>query len=96
VRALYFGRVSRHGHVGGRLLPRDVARILQRAAAGLDPARYAGHSLRAGLATTAAKSGKTSWAIMRQGRWGSSAMLDRYVRAAELLNEDNAASGIGL
>jgi site-specific recombinase XerD len=93
-----FRSVSRHGRVGARLLPRDVARVLQRAAAaaGLDASRYAGHSLRAGLATTAAKSGKTSWAIMRQGRWGSSAMLDRYVRDAQLLDADNAAAGIGL
>lgn len=35
-------------------------------------------------------------AIMRQGRWRSRGMVDRYVRNAKLLDEDNAASGIGL
>ncbi|MEZ4339082.1 MAG: site-specific integrase [Sandaracinaceae bacterium] len=93
-----FRSVSRHGRVGGRLSGRDVARIVKRAAlrAGLDPADFAGHSLRAGLATSAAKAGKNDRAIMRQGRWRSRAMVDRYVRDAKLLDEDNAAAGIGL
>jgi integrase len=41
---------------GGRLGDKAVALIVKRAAqaAGLDPTRYAGHSLRAGLATSAA------------------------------------------
>ncbi|MCC6874246.1 MAG: site-specific integrase [Sandaracinaceae bacterium] len=92
-----FRSVSRHGRLGGRLSDRDVARIVQRTAlrAGLDPARYAGHSLRAGLATSAAKAGKRDRAIMKQGRWRSRAMVDRYVRDATLL-DDNAAAGIGL
>ena len=93
-----FRSVSRHGRLGARLSDRDVARIVQRTAlrAGLDPARYAGHSLRAGLATSAAKAGKRDRAIMKQGRWRSRAMVDRYVRDATLLDDDNAAAGIGL
>ena len=93
-----FRSVSRHGKVGERLGGRDVARIIKRTAlrAGLDPAELAGHSLRSGLATSAAKAGKNDRAIMRQGRWRSRAMVDRYVREAKLLDEDNAASGIGL
>lgn len=93
-----FRSVSRHGRVGARLSGRDVARIVKRAAlrAGLDPSDFAGHSLRAGLATSAAKAGKNDRAIMRQGRWRSRAMVDRYVRDAKLLDEDNAAAGIGL
>ena len=92
-----FRAVTRHGHVGARLQARDVARIIKRAAntAGLDPSEYSGHSLRAGLATTAARAGKADRTIMRQGRWASRSMVDRYVREATLF-EDNAAAGIGL
>jgi integrase len=92
-----FRSVSRHGR-GARLSGRDVARVVQRTAlcAGLDPSRYAGHSLRAGLATSAAKAGKRDRAMMKQGRWHSRAMVDRYVRDATLLDDDNAAARIGL
>jgi len=48
------------------------------------------------LATSAAKAGKSDRAIMRQGRWTSRSTVDRYVRDAQLLDSDNAASGIGL
>lgn len=51
-----FRPVDRHGHVGdGRLTGRSVAAIVKRMAAdaGLDPARFAGHSLRAGFVTEA-------------------------------------------
>lgn len=93
-----FRSVSRHGQVGAVLSGRDVARVVKRAAegAGLEAARYSGHSLRAGLATTAAKAGKADRAIMAQGRWASRTMVDRYVRDARLLDGDNAAAGIGL
>jgi integrase len=93
-----FRSVTRHGRLGARLSDRAVARIVQRTAlaAGLDPALYAGHSLRAGLATSAAKAGKRDRAIMKQGRWRSRAMVDRYVRDATLIDDDNAAAGIGL
>src|SRR2546428_4417356 len=52
-----FCRIDRHGRQhAGRLGDRAVARIVQRTAraAGLDPGSYAGHSLRSGLATSAA------------------------------------------
>jgi hypothetical protein len=47
-----FRAVDRHGRVGrGRMKAGSVARLIKRAAeaAGLDPASYAAHSLRAGL-----------------------------------------------
>jgi site-specific recombinase XerD len=91
--------VDKYGHIRGRRLHgHDVAALVKRAAdaAGLDPAAYSGHSLRAGLATTAAKSGKDDRRIMAQGRWTSRATLDRYVREARLLTDENAAHGIGL
>lgn len=92
-----FRSVSKHGHIGGQLDGRDVARLVKRraTAAGLDATRFSGHSLRAGLATAAARAGRTDRAIMRQGRWRSRATVDRYVREATLFDE-NAAAGIGL
>lgn len=86
----------------GRLTPnrldgRDVARVVQRAAkrAGVSTELLSGHSLRAGLATTAAKAGKSIAAIQAQTGHKSVAMVQRYVRAGTIF-EDNAASGIGL
>ena len=72
-------RSVKHGQVGGALCGRDVARIVQRTAAraGLDAREYSGHSLRAGLATSAAQAGKSDRAIMNQGRWSGRAMADR-------------------
>lgn len=72
-----------------------VNRAIKRAAKAAGLAGFSAHSLRAGLATAAAKAGKSDRAIMKQGRWKSRAMVDRYVRDATLF-EDNAASGIGL
>lgn len=56
-------------------------------------AMVSGHSLRAGLATTAALAGRSDRAIMLQGRWKSRTMVDRYVRTADAWRE-NAAAGL--
>ncbi|MDB4928633.1 MAG: integrase [Myxococcaceae bacterium] len=87
--------VDRHGRVGGRLDGRDVARTLKELAAraGLATGLVSGHSLRAGLATTAALAGRGDRAIMAQGRWKSRTMVDRYVRTADSWR-DNAAAGL--
>jgi len=93
-----FREVTRHGRLGtASLAGRSIARIVKRnaSAAGLDAARYSGHSLRAGLATAAAKAGKSTLAIMRQTGHKSADMVARYVRDASLF-DDNAAAGIGL
>ena len=53
-----FRGIDRHGHVQAeRLHPCSVARVVKRCAerAGLDPEKFAGHSLRAGFATTASQ-----------------------------------------
>jgi site-specific recombinase XerD len=94
------GRLFRslaRGKLGQALGDRAVARIVQRrvAAAGFDASHYAGHSLRAGLATTAARAGKEDRRIMEQGRWSGRAMLDRYVRDARIDDEHNATAGLG-
>jgi integrase len=93
-----FREVTRHGQVkAAPLAGGSIARIVKRSAqaAGLDSAKFSGHSLRAGLATAAAKAGKTTHAIMRQTGHRSANMVARYIREASLF-EDNAASGIGL
>jgi integrase len=91
-----FRGVSRHGKVQGRLSGYAVALIVKRyaAAGGLDPARYAGHSLRAGLATAAAIGGASERAIMNQTGHKSVTMVRRYIRDGSLFRE-NAASKTG-
>ena len=93
-----FRRVNRHGHVlPGRLQPRAVAIVVQRyaSAAGLDAARYGGHSLRAGLATQAALNDVPERIIQKQTRHKSADMLRRYIRDASLFRE-NASARVGL
>jgi hypothetical protein len=63
--------------------------------AGLDAARYAGHSLRAGLATSAAIAGAEERDIMRQTRHKSVAVARRYIRDGQLFRA-NAADTAGL
>ena len=95
--ALFRG-VDRHGHVSSLRLHKDsVGLIVKRAAeaANLDPARYAGHSLRAGLATQSYLNGAGELSIMRQTGHRSLAMLRRYIRDGSLFRE-NPASKLGL
>lgn len=93
-----FRAVDRHGRFrdparARALHPDSVAAILKRAlaAAGYDPADYAGHSLRAGFATEAARGGATVWDIMRQTGHRSPATVARYIREAELFRDAPAA-----
>jgi integrase len=98
------GAVFRGVKKGGRLSKkqlhgRDVARVIQRAArhAGIELDNLSGHSLRSGLGTTAAKSGKRLEVIQKHMRHKSMDQTVEYVRNAEMFDEDeNAASGIGL
>jgi integrase len=93
-----FRRIDRHGHIGaGRLSDRAVALIVKRAAeaAGLDAAGLAGHSLRAGLATSAAAAGVSERAIMAQTGHRSLATVRKYIREGSLFLE-NAAAKVGL
>ena len=93
-----FRSVDRWGRLGRKAVTgRTVANVVKQyaAAAGLDPTLYAGHSLRAGFATTAARAGKPDRAIQKQTRHKSAAMLAEYVREGRLF-DDNASEGIGL
>jgi integrase len=66
-----------------RLAPQAVERILRRYV-GQDSPPWTPHSLRAGFATSAARAGKSTWAIRRQTRHRSVASLTRYMRDAEV------------
>ena len=91
-----FRGVDQRGIVSERALSdRAVALIVKRTAAraGLDPARVAGHSLRAGFATTAAKYGRSLDAIMRQTLHRCPKVARRYVRLSEVF-QGNAAVGL--
>jgi integrase len=91
-----FRPVDRYGRVpDARLSGEAVALVVRErvAAAGLDPARYSGHSLRAGLATSAAQAGVPNWRIRAQTGHSSDAMLARYVRDGEMFT-DNAAGAL--
>jgi integrase len=89
-----FRSISRHGRIqAGRLSGIDVARIVKKlvARAGLDSAKYAGHSLRAGHATSAAIAGASERSIMNQTGHRSVQMVRRYIREGSLFRENSAA-----
>ena len=91
-----FRRVDRHGRlIDGWLSGAVVSLVIKArvAAVGLDPDEYSGHSLRAGLATSAAASGVSSWKIRQQTGHASDAMLARYIRDGEMF-VDNAAGAL--
>jgi site-specific recombinase XerD len=91
-----FRPITRHGHVGqARLSGHAVAEVVKTcaAAAGLDATNYSGHSLRAGLITSAAMLGVSIWKIKAQSGHHTDAMVGRYVRDADLFT-DNAAGAI--
>jgi site-specific recombinase XerD len=88
-----FRSITRHGQVQTcRLSGIDVARIVKKLAkrAGLDAAKYAGHSLRAGHATSAAIAGASERSIMAQTGHRSVQMVRRYIRDANLFGENSA------
>lgn len=91
-----FRPITRHGRVTPVALSTQAVAVVvkQRAEAiGLDPLKYSGHSLRAGLVTSAAQAGVSSWKIRQQTGHKSDAMLQRYIRDS-LIFVDNAAGAI--
>ncbi|HEV2811065.1 MAG TPA: site-specific integrase [Acidimicrobiales bacterium] len=93
--------VDRHGRLDpadrGRLSPVAVNRLVKTYARriGLDPDRYGAHSLRAGLATSAAEAGASERAIMNQTGHRSLPVMRGYIRSGTLFKE-NAAAQVGL
>lgn len=76
-----------------RMCDRSIARIVKLAAAraGLNPDAFAGHSLRAGLATSAALAGADLLSIMRQTRHKSVDVARGYVRIADIWRDNVTA-----
>ena len=93
-----FRPVTKTGTIGiSRLSDKAVSRAVKgaMAAIGADPAGYGGHSLRAGLATSAAQNGAEERHIMRQTGHKSVQMVRRYIRDGELFR-DNVSGKVGL
>ena len=92
-----FRSINRHGQVDGTISPQSVALIVKRAAvaAGLDPAKYSGHSLRAGFVTQGALNGASTTNIMRQTGHKSHDTVRGYIRIANIF-KDNVSGILGL
>ncbi len=90
--------VARHGNVGaGRLSGASVASVAKERAlaVGLDSAAVAGHSLRSGMATSAARAGAMEASIMAITGHRSLPVLRRYIKRGSLFS-DNASARLGL
>lgn len=93
-----FCSIDRHGNFGeGALTPDGINRLVKKrvAAAGFEPSLYSGHSLRAGLPTTASGMGVGIENWMRQSRHKTYAVAARYAREPDLF-KDNAAAMVGM
>ena len=91
-----FRRLHRGDKVGrSRLSAPSVALVVKELAgkAGLDAERYAGHSLRSGFLTSAARNRASIFKMADQSRHKSLDVLRAYVRDAERF-EDHAAEGL--
>jgi hypothetical protein len=79
--------VTKGGKITGQgMSNKAVVRLVKEvaAAAGLDPARFAGHSLRAGLTTGAGDAGVGLAGVMRQTRHRSPQVALKHLRPADL------------
>jgi len=93
-----FRSISPDGWLLARMSGQAVSQVVDRAAkrAGLDPnGNWSGHSLRAGLATSAARAGVPDRVIMATTRHRSRTTLDRYIREGKRWDRVAAAS-VGL
>jgi site-specific recombinase XerD len=90
-----FRSVKKGGALMGRLPAQSVADIVKTYAerVGLDPALFAGHSMRSGFLTSAAKRGASIFKMMDQSRHRSVETLRGYVRDAEIFKE-HAGTGL--
>ena len=91
-----FRSIDRHQRIGMNALSGESVCLIVRKrieAAGVKADGYSAHSLRSGLATSAARAGASSWKIRQQTGHASDAMLARYIREGELF-VDNAAGAL--
>ena len=86
-----FRRLSKDGAkvLAAPMSDRAVARVVQRrvAAAGYDPAAFAGHSLRAGFLTSAARAGASIFKMREVSRHRTLQVLADYVRDARIFDD---------
>jgi integrase len=93
-----FCRIDRHGNLkAGGLSGDGINDLVKRRVegAGLDPSRYSGHSLRAGLPTSASEARVGIEAWMPHTRHKSVAVAMRYARRGTLFT-NNPAAQVGL
>jgi site-specific recombinase XerD len=93
-----FRPINRHGKMAAiRLSGAAVSDVVKRyvEAAGLDASEFAGHSLRSGLATSAAMAGASERSIMDQTGHRSLNMVRRYIRDGNLFR-NNPVAVLGL
>ncbi len=91
-----FRPVDRNGYIQSERLRADAVSTILRdrlTGAGIDPEGYSGHSLRAGLATSAIKAGVPTYKVRAQTGHASDLMLSRYVRDAGMF-DGNAAGAL--
>jgi hypothetical protein len=94
------GAIFRRVNKGGKVLPdrltaQSVALIVKAHArcAGLDPQFFAGHSLRSGFLTSAARRGASIFKLLEVSRHHSVETLRDFVRDADLFR-DHAGAGL--
>ena len=94
-----FRSIDRHENVGERLSDKAVAliikRVVSRSELNIDPEDVAGHSLRSGLATSAAHKGVPQWLIAKQTGHRSMRVLLGYIQDGRAL-EDNVITAMKL
>lgn len=94
-----FRAVDRHGRIGGRMSGQAAGEAVTRAGKRAEvTVTLTGHSVRAGMATTARQAGKSREAIAATtGHAAGSRALDAYLRRVDRWgDEGNALVGIGL
>jgi site-specific recombinase XerD len=93
-----FRSITRHQKISPKALTDQVVALQVKryaGAAGLDPSLFSGHSLRAGLATSAAIAGASERRIQDRTRHRSVVMVRRYIRDGNLFR-DNVSGLVGL
>ncbi len=94
-----FRGIDRHGNIGrAAISDKAIADIVKRsvARANLDPTKYAGHSLRSGLITSAARAGAASDVLQRHARHARYDTTMSYIQDAERFGRGNAVRKVGL
>lgn len=88
-----FRGVDRWGNVlDGRISESTIARAIKSSATtiGIDPAQVAGHSLRRGHVTQAARNGARKSTIRNQTRHSSDRMVETYTEALDIVADSSA------